>query len=100
MREVPVDRSLLIHLPHAYTLVIRATGHQLVIGTDDYVSDPLFVSMIRPRVEPGTDFPQFDGFISRTTYQVVAIHHEIYEAHVMVVPVESFATHKVIIQVP
>lgn len=67
MSEKPVDGSLLVGLPYAYTLVIRAAGHEFIVIANDYISDPLFVSVVGSRVKTSADFPQLDRFVSRTT---------------------------------
>jgi hypothetical protein len=100
MRKIPIDRRLLIHLPHTYTLVVRAADHKFVISTHYYISNPFLMALVRSCVKPRTYFPQLYCLVPWTTYQVVPVHHKIHVTHIVVVSVECLATYKVIIQVP
>ena len=97
MSEVPVYWGLFVHLPYADALVVRATSHDFVIGGDNNRPDPLFVSVISPGVEPGTDFPQFDSLIAGTADQEVTVHHKVDVADIMIVAMEGFAANIVVI---
>lgn len=100
MGKISVSWSFFIHLPYAYTLIVRTAGHQLVIVANYNISDPLFVSVVGPGVEPGTDFPQFYSLVSGATDQEIAVHNKIDKAYVMIVPMECLATYIVVIEVP
>ena len=98
--EEPVDRSLLIDLPYTHTLVIRAAGHEFIITANDYISNPLLVTVIGSSIKTCADFPQFYSLVSGTTNQVIAIHYKVNITYIMVVSMESFATNEIVIQVP
>ncbi len=58
------------------------------------------MSMVGAGIESSADFPQLDGSVSGTRYQVIVIKNKIDETYIMVVSIEGLATGVIVIEIP
>jgi hypothetical protein len=100
MGEKPIDWGLLIDLPYTYALIIRTTGHSLVISGNNNIPDPFFMSMICSGVKPSADFPKLDSLVSRAGNQIIPIKKEINKTDIMIMSMECLTTNIIVIKIP
>ena len=100
MSEVALHWDLFIDVPDNDALIIGTTDQSFAIGSGYDTANPSLMAFVDAFAVTCADFPKPDGLVPRAGDDEVAIVQEVRIGHVVLVGVEGFHAHVVVIQVP